>query len=199
MTKTVDARGLACPQPVILSRNALMETDAITTIVDNESARLNVSRMAEREGCLVSVDERSDGIYLSIRRDGGKPAALELPVSNPSSGNTGPLVLVVQQDIMGRGDEVLGGILVRGFFHTLGEVNPQPDTIIFYNTGVKLAVEGSPVLEDLKQLAQRGIEILSCGTCLGHFDLSDQLAVGEISNMYDIAEKLLGAGRVINL
>ena len=111
----------------------------------------------------------------------------------------GPLVLVVSSDVMGRGSEELGNILVRGFFHTLGEVEPLPQTIIFFNAGVKLACEGSPVLDDLRALEAEGIEMLVCGTCLGYFELTDKLAVGQVSNMYDIAETMLGAGKVVNL
>jgi selenium metabolism protein YedF len=197
MSKTVDARGLACPQPVILTRNALQESDAVTTIVDNETAKSNVSRMAAKQGCQVDVEEREDGIYVHLTK--GEEAAKEteaLPLAAPASG---PLVLTVPSDIMGRGDEELGGILVRAFFHTLGEVKPLPDAIIFFNSGVKLVVEGSPVVEDLQALKTRGIEILACGTCLGHFELKDKVAVGEVSNMYTIAETLLGAGKVVSL
>jgi selenium metabolism protein YedF len=100
---------------------------------------------------------------------------------------------------MGRGDEELGHILIRGFFHTLGEVEPLPDTIIFLNSGVKLVVEGSPVLGDLVALCEQGIEVLACGTCLGHYGLKEKVAVGEVSNMYTIAETMLGAGKVVSL
>jgi selenium metabolism protein YedF len=93
----------------------------------------------------------------------------------------------------------LGHILMRGFFHTLGEVNPVPDTIIFFNSGVKLVVEGSPVVEDLQTLADEAVRILACGTCLGTYELEDEVAVGEISNMYTIAETMLRAGRLVNL
>jgi selenium metabolism protein YedF len=88
---------------------------------------------------------------------------------------------------------------MRAFFHTLGEVEPRPDAIIFLNSGVKLAVEGSPVVPDIIDLEESGIEVLACGTCLGQFGLKDSLAVGEISNMYTIAEALLGAAKVVNL
>ena len=109
------------------------------------------------------------------------------------------LVLVVPADIMGRGDDALGGLLVRTFFHTLGEVTPTPDTIIFYNTGVRLVLSDSPVLEDLQELAAKGVELLACGTCVKHFEAMDRVAVGEVSNMYTIAERKLGAGKVIAL
>ena len=197
MSKIVDARGLACPQPVILTRKALQESDSVTTIVDNETAKSNVSRMAAKQGCQVDVEEREDGIYVCLTK-GEEPAGetAPLPVTAPASG---PLVLTVPSDIMGRGDEELGGILVRAFFHTLGEVESLPQTIIFFNSGVKLVVEGSPVVEDLQALKAQGVEILACGTCLGHYGLKERVVVGEISNMYTIAETMLGADKVISL
>ena len=91
------------------------------------------------------------------------------------------------------------GDLVRSFFHTLGEVEPLPQIIIFYNSGVKLACEGSRVIDDLCTLAEQGIEMLVCGTCLGYYEMTGKLIVGEVSNMYDIAEAMLGAGKVVNL
>jgi selenium metabolism protein YedF len=197
MSKIVDARGLACPQPVILTRNALQESDAVTTIVDNETAKSNVSRMAAKRGCQVDVEEQEDGIYVHLTK-GEEPAeeAAPQPVATFTSG---PLILTVPSDIMGRGDKELGGILVRAFFHTLGEVEPLPQTIIFFNSGVKLVVEGSSVVQDLQALKARGIEILACGTCLGHYGLKERVAVGEVSNMYTIAETLLGASKVVSL
>ena len=113
---------------------------------------------------------------------------------------SGPLVLVASSERMGRGEhDELGSVLIRSFFHTLGEVEPLPDTILFYNSGVKLVAEGSPVLDDLQALAGRGIEMLACGTCLGYYDLTDKVAVGEVSNMYTIAETILGAGKTVHL
>ena len=197
MTKTVDARGLPCPQPVIMTRNALHESHVVMTIVDNETAQHNVTRMAERAGCTVEAEEREDGICLHITRE---DAPLEETATQPATAPAGgPLVLVVPSEFMGRGNAELGHILVRAFFHTLGEVDPRPDTIIFFNSGVKLVVKGSPVLEDLQDLCGRGVEVLACGTCLGYYDLKDRVAVGEVSNMYTIAETLLRAGKVVSL
>ena len=197
MAKIVDARGLPCPQPVIMTRNALRESDAVTTIVDNETARHNVTRMAERAGYTVQVEQRNEDTYLQITGEGApQEEAAPAPSTAPSGG---PLVLTIPGNTMGRGDDELGGILIRGFFHTLGEVEPLPETILFFNSGVKLVAEGSPVLEDLQDLCGRGVEILACGTCLSHYELKDKIAVGEVSNMYTIAETLLDAGKVINL
>ncbi len=110
------------------------------------------------------------------------------------------LVLTIPSQVMGRGDsEELGEILIRSFFHTLGEVEPLPDTVIFFNSGVKLVVEGSEVLEDLRGLQDQGVKILACGTCLGHYGLKEKVAIGEVSNMYAIAETLLRAEKVVSL
>jgi len=196
--KTVDARGLACPQPVIRTRNALLETSSILTIVDNETAQQNVTRMAEKAGAAVQAEPRPDGIYLRITRESG--ASTE-PAQAPSAAPAGgPLVSVVPSEHMGRGEhDDLGQILTRAFLHTLGEVEPIPDTVIFLNSGVKLVVDSSPVLEDLRALVEDGVQILACGTCLGHYDLMDSVAVGEVSNMYTIAEAMLGSGRQVTL
>ncbi len=197
MTKTVDARGMPCPQPVILTRKALQEDNHVVTIVDNETAQQNVTRMAEKAGCAVRAEKRDDGIYLNIeKRETTNQVSLEKPGLSPAAG---PLVLTIPSEFMGRGDETLGRILVRAFFHTLGEVQPLPDTIIFFNSGVRLVVEGSEVLDDLRALCDQGVEILACGTCLGHYELKDKLAVGQVSNMYAIAETLLRAGKVVSL
>ena len=196
-SQTVDARGLACPQPVIQTRSALREGSNLTVIVDNDTAQKNVTRMAEKLGHAVQTEPRGDGIYLHIRGEGTAPVALPVGKAIPAEG---PLVLVVPSEFMGRGEhEELGHILVRAFFHTLGEVEPLPQTIIFFNSGAKLVAEDSPVLEDLEALAEKGIEILTCGVCLEYYGLKDKLAVGEISNMYTIAETMLGAGRVVKL
>jgi selenium metabolism protein YedF len=197
MEPIVDARGMACPQPVIKTRSALKASDAVIAIVDDDISRQNVTRMAEKAGYRVQTEHRADGIYLDIRKPGAAAQPAGAPaVSGPASG---PMVLTVPSEFMGRGDEALGQILVRGFFHTLGEVQPLPDTIIFLNSGVKLVVTGSPVLDDLRALSDQGIALLACGTCLGHYGLKEQIAVGEISNMYTIAETLLNAGKVVSL
>jgi len=109
------------------------------------------------------------------------------------------LVEAISSDRMGRGDEQLGEVLMRSHLHTLTEVTPTPDVLILFNSGVKLAVEGSPVLDDLRALGEKGATILLCGTCLGHFALKEKVAVGEISNMYAISETLLKADTVVNL
>ena len=198
MTKLVDCRGLACPQPVIQTKKAMAEAETVMTIVDNDTAKMNVSRMAGKEGYAVEVEEKDDGIYLHLTKAGALSEQTTAPAP-PTEGRVGRTVLLIPSDGMGRGDDELGGILIRSFLYTLNEVEPLPDTIVFVNAGVKLTVEDSLVLEDLQFLEQRGVEILACGTCLGHFGLKEKVAIGEISNMYTIAETLLGAGKVVAL
>ena len=197
MTKTVDARGLACPQPVIETRRAMQTESQVVTLVSSETSMTNVSRMAEKAGWQVSVAPEGDEFRIEMVK--GAAASQSEPVVGKAEVVSGPLVLVVSSEIMGRGEAELGNILVRGFFHTLGEGEPRPQTLIFFNTGIKLACEGSPVLDDLCALEAEGIEMLVCGTCLGYFELNDKLAVGQVSNMYDIAETMLRAGKVVNL
>ncbi|MEJ2542614.1 MAG: sulfurtransferase-like selenium metabolism protein YedF [Calditrichaceae bacterium] len=108
-------------------------------------------------------------------------------------------VLVISNEVLGHGDNELGSILIRSFLHTLSEAENLPETIIFYNTAVKLISKESVVLDDLNSIQKSGVKILACGTCLGHFNLKEQLAVGEISNMYDITDTMLNASKVINL
>lgn len=198
MTTIVDARGLACPQPVILTRRALLAGGDVTAIVDSTTSQHNVTRMAERAGHRVSAEERSDGIYLHISsaaQASAEPAARTAPAVT-----SGALVVLVASEFLGRGEHAeLGSVLMRSWFHTLGEVAPAPDVLILVNSGVKLAVQGSPVLDDLRALADSGVQVLACGTCLGYYALKDHLAVGEVSNMYTIAETLLGASKVVSI
>ncbi len=205
MTKTVDARGLACPQPVILTRKAMVDSPDVTVLVASAISRDNVQRMAERAGRQVTVTKVEGEFHLRIvDQSGGLVSSVggfpeEESQTSTDGRRAGSLVLVVSDNKMGRGDEELGEILVRAFFHTLGEVEPNPDTIILFNAGVRLAAEGSPVLDDLRALAASGIHIMLCGTCLKYFDLIDRVGVGVVSNMYDIAESMLAAGRIVTL
>jgi selenium metabolism protein YedF len=174
------------------------QANLVVTLVDNETARTNVSRMAKKAGWQVDVASEGDDFRISLTQGDAEPQSEPVVVGSAELLN-GPIVLVVSSDVMGRGDAELGGILVRSFFHTLGEIEPLPRTILFLNSGVKLACEGSRVLDDLCALAEQGIEMLVCGTCLGFYELTDKLDAGQVSNMYDIAEAMLGAGKVVNL
>ncbi|HOO90750.1 MAG TPA: sulfurtransferase-like selenium metabolism protein YedF [Syntrophales bacterium] len=193
MIYEIDARGLACPQPVIMTKKTIESGKDCVVIVDNEAARDNVCRMATNLGCETDVEEREG--YFRIRVTRGTARKEKKSVA-PA---TGPTVVVFPCDRMGKGDDELGNILIRGFLHTLGEISPKPDVMIFFNAGVKLTTEGSDVIEDLRALEGEGVKILVCGTCLDFFGLKDRLQAGIISNMYDIAETMLSAGKVVRI
>jgi selenium metabolism protein YedF len=197
MVTTVDARGLDCPQPVIQTRKAMEQAAQVVTLVDNDTALANVSRMANKAGWEVAVTP--DGNEFRIELAKGSARQAEPLGVGRAEVVSGPLVLVVSSEVMGQGEAELGNILVRGFFHTLGEVEPLPQTIILFNTGVKLACQGSPVVDDLCALEAEDVEMLVCGTCLSYFELTEKLVAGQVSNMYDIAETMLSAGKVVNL
>ncbi|MEW6034256.1 MAG: sulfurtransferase-like selenium metabolism protein YedF [Chloroflexota bacterium] len=192
----IDARGLACPQPVILTRKAMETESDIVTVVDNVAAQENVSRMARSQGYEVSVEEKEGDFYLRLTRAG---AEVQESAAEPCGTCDTGTVLLVTSDTLGRGDAELGRILIRSFFHSLNEVEPRPQKVVLINAGVKLAASGSEVLEDLRALAGKGVSVQACGTCLQFFGLTDALAVGEVTNMYSIVEALLGPGRVVTV
>ena len=196
--ETVDARGMACPRPVILARRAMQAGQPCLVVVDDDVSLANVSRMARAAGWEVQIEERSDGAYISLARQGEAVAApAERPAHMTPAG--GAIVVFLASDAVGQGDEALGRVLMRSFLHTLQEVEPLPEAIVCMNSGVRLAATGSPVVEDLQALADRGVQVLLCGTCLDYYHLKSEVAVGTISNMYTLAEMLLGAGRVVRM
>lgn len=199
-TKTVDARGLACPQPVVLAKQALETNEKVKVIVDNETALENVKRLGTKLGCEMKVEKENDNIYKIklTRRDGLAGLKEEfVPSCGTAPAASGPFVVVFSANTMGRGNDELGSVLIRAFMHTVAEQAVKPDVMIFYNTGVRLTVHGSEVLDDLKQLESKGVQLLVCGTCLNYFELKDKLAAGTVSNMYDILETMSRAGRLI--
>lgn len=202
MSNTVDARGLACPQPVILAKKSLKQFKDVTVIVDNETAQRNVTLAAGKQGADVDVETKDDGIYLYLKKTGLEvPAAAAGNEKTPalSAGMAAATAVVIPADTMGRGSEELGGILIRGFFHALCEQETLPEAVIFFNSGVKLVCKGSEVLDDLRKLHDSGVRILACGTCLEYFNCKDDIAVGDISNMYSIVETMTECGKIIEL
>lgn len=190
--KEIDCRGLACPQPVLTTKKAMEEEGEgeWMVIVDNPAARDNVTRFAESQGATVRVEQKGDHFYLHIERKGRAEKTEEVTKEEK-------IVVYINSNQMGVGDETLGATLIRSFIHVLSEMERKPNTLIFVNSGVWLTTEGSPVLEDLQSLSEKGVAILSCGTCLDFYKRKDKLKVGVISNMYDIARTLFEADRLI--
>ena len=199
-TVVVNAVGEQCPIPVVKATRALreMREPGILEIhVDNEIAVQNLARMAAGHNLTArweKTGEREYVVTVEVTVPVGE-APLEEPemVCAPACG----LLVAVYTDVMGRGSEELGRTLMKGFLFAVTQLPCLPEAMLFYNGGAKLTVEGSASLEDLKKLESQGVEILTCGTCLNFYGLTEKLAVGSATNMYAIVEKLAGAARVI--
>ncbi|EGO65528.1 sulfurtransferase-like selenium metabolism protein YedF [Acetonema longum] len=193
--RQINAIGDACPLPVIKTKKGLAEIEQgqLEVLVDNETAVQNIRRFAASQGCQFDVSQQ-DGIFHIL-------LLKETPQPGDSSVNseTGAVqtVVVLSSDTMGTGDDELGRILMKGFLFTLTQLDVLPDVILLYNTGAKLAAKGSASLTDLISLEKSGVAVMTCGTCLNHFGITEQLGVGEVTNMYRIVEEMRDAGRII--
>ncbi len=202
MKKIIDARGKACPLPVIEAKKALSNIvagDTLEVLVDNYIAVQNLSKLAKSENLNYSYEKVEENNFIArfvIDRN-AKNESKELDSINCNAERSENIVLVLSSDKMGEGDEKLGHTLMKGFIYALTEQDVLPKTILLYNNGAKLSVEGSDSLADLKLLESQGVEILTCGTCLNYYGLSEKLAVGTVTNMYVIAEKKMKASMII--
>lgn len=203
--KEIDCRSLECPGPVLKTKEAL-ENQAVTRIrvlVDNDAAAENVSRFLGFQNFEVSVD--SDGRTSTVEghRDQGQSAGTAKPESalRPRAGRPASrkIMVMISADRMGTGDDELGSRLMINYIKTLKEMGGELWRLVFVNSGVKLAVEGSPSMEELSELGASGVDILVCGTCLTHFGLMEAQKVGTTTNMLDIVTSMQLAEKVINL
>jgi len=202
MKKIIDARGKACPLPVIEAKKVLSNIvagDTLEVLVDNFIAVQNLSKLAKSENFDYSYEKVEENNFIArfIIDRNAKYESNELDSINCNTARSENIVLVLSSDKMGEGDEKLGHTLMKGFIYALTEQDVLPKTILLYNNGAKLSVEGSDSLADLKLLESQGVEILTCGTCLNYYGLSEKLAVGTVTNMYVIAEKKMKASMII--
>ena len=205
----IDARGQACPLPVVRAKKALaaMEEGVLEVLVDNRTAVHNLEALAKTLKVEAVSDERGEAAFAvtfakgATAGDGAAAgadadaAAAACPA--PQAAPTGGVVAVIPSEFMGSGDDELGTVLMKGFVFALTQLDELPATVLMYNGGVKLACAGSSSLDDLRALAEAGVEIMSCGTCLNHYGLADRLEVGEATNMYVIVDKQANARGII--
>lgn len=191
----LDCRGQQCPQPVVQTRKLMLAQPDRTfkVLVDDDVSRDNVTRLAKSLGYTANIIQAEATFEISLT-PGAAPEKTNVGTTKP-----GPTVIFIASDEMGRGDAKLGQILMKNFIFTLIESDTSPDAIYFVNNGVKLTVGGSDVIEPLAELANRGVDIASCGLCLEFFNVKDTLAVGRISNMLELVNALEGAGNIIRL
>ena len=205
----VNAVGDACPIPVTKTIHALSgmtEAGTVEVHVDNETAVQNLNRLATGKGLKFSAEKREEKLFV-VTLTVDDPAAVsgtalgfsgtapeEAACTPDNRDNT---VVVIGTSCLGSGDDTLGATLMKGFLYALSQQERLPRTILFYNGGAKITTEGSVSIEDLKNMEAQGVEIRTCGTCLNYYGLTDKLAVGSVTNMYDIVETMTSAGKVI--
>ena len=207
---TVDALGKTCPQPVIMTAkelDALAEAgraaESVEVLVDNMVAVENLKRLgASRHRSVEVVEEEGRWRVLLGGGDGsdaGAPApevACELPA--PDLAHVAGRTIAVGSEFMGRGDKELGAIFMKGLIYAFANADVPPTKMVFFNGGARLTCAGSESLEDIRQLEERGCEILTCGTCLDFYGIKDDLAVGGVTNLYAISQVMLDE-RVVSL
>lgn len=194
--KTIDAIGLACPQPVILAKRALNESqeEEVLVIVDNEIATQNLTRLGESQGRNTKVETLENGLYrvmfskLPKNQQQDEPDSQAVHSDCLGGFEKHPYVVVLSSEEMGGGDPAFGRKLMEGFIYALCEQDHLPAYVLCYNKGVALTTTNPKAIEDLRRLSSKGVEVLSCGLCLDFYQLKDKLQVGQVTNMYRICE-----------
>jgi len=199
MTKEIDCRGLACPAPVLQTKEAIEREhpNVIKVVVDNEASKENVSRFMKSQHLDVSI--RQEGSDFHVIGTVVPTLVAKAPVAEKTKDAPKKIMVMVANDCMGHGDDDLGEKLMVSFLKTLKEMGDELWRLVFVNNGVKLTIDGSEVLPVIQEHEKAGIHILVCGTCLTHFDLLDQKEVGETTNMLDIVTAMQLADKVINI
>ena len=200
--RTVDARGLTCPLPVVNAKKAAQEMNEegiLTVLVDNEIAVQNLQKFATQKGYEAAGEKKGEKEYevtMKLSASATAPVQEEEIQCAVDSRKNG-MVVVLSGNVMGTGDEKLGTSLMKAFVFAVTKQDVLPETIVCYNTGAYLTCEGADTLEDLKSLEAEGVNILTCGTCLDFYGIKDKLAVGTVTNMYEIVETMEKAKKVV--
>lgn len=198
----VNAMGDACPIPVVKTKNAIKEMQGggtVEVLVDNEIAVQNLTKMANQKGYQISSKKLEEHKYQAlitvgegVQEEVEDEAAYCIP-----DGRAKKTIVAIDTDLMGRGNDELGKVLMKSFIYALTQQDVLPSKVIFYNGGATLTCEGSDSLEDLHSLEAQGVEIMTCGTCLNYYGITDKLQVGSVSNMYDICEAMITADLIV--
>jgi len=192
----IDARGLACPKPVVNTKKELdkLEKGIVIVTVDNSIAKENILKLSSSSNCEAKITkDEEDLIVIEIKK--GNNVIIENKKNNELENKC----IFISSDKMGEGNDELGEVLIKGFIYTLTEVKPYPRNIIFVNSGVKLTTINESTIENLRILEEYGVNIISCGTCLDYYNVKDKLQVGSISNMYNIVEVLTNSQNTISI
>lgn len=201
--KIIDVKGKKCPMPLIETKRALKEigtNQALKIITDSESAVKNVTHYLEDNSMPVLTVKVGNAWEISVNKsDEDIENTVPEAYCSTSEEKDNSYVVVYAKDRIGEGSDELGNALVGAMLNSIKEMDTLPQKIIFMNSGINLVINGSFVIPQLKELESKGVEMIVCGTCLDYFDKMEELAIGRISNMYEIMEKMLNVGKVINL
>jgi selenium metabolism protein YedF len=204
---TVDTKGHLCPEPLIMARNGLKEVregEKILVVSDNETSYQNLMSFLTDLGAYPKAEQREGQYFIEVTKPRESSESVEsnpeVYCAVPQSGKPpADYVVVARSSRMGEGDEALGDLLIRGYFNALKGMDNLPAYIIMYNEGVKLALKDTDTAEALGELEDRGVSVIVCGTCIDFYQIKQNVGVGRISNMYQIATTLAGAGHVVYL
>jgi selenium metabolism protein YedF len=197
--KTLDCRGLACPQPVLRTKQLIessSDSTEVLVVVDNSASAQNVVRFLESRGFNALLRQNGDDFEIKAETSGERTAEIPEPETDTSAEKT---LVLITKNTMGFGDDLLGSGLMLNFLSTLNEMGEALWRLVFLNSGVKLTIEGAETLPGIQQLEAQGVSVLVCGTCLNHFNLLEQKGVGETTNMLDIVTSLQLADKVISV
>jgi len=204
----IDARGKACPMPVLMTEEALAKIGEgiIEVLVDNEESALNVSGYAAQKGMF--AETAKEGRDWKVKVVKGYTCEVQraepLPQSHSSAGlvqseeseKKKTLLLIIGTDSLGK-DEDLGKKLMKGFFDTMKVYKQLPHTMFFLNAGVKLTSVNEETAGVLKEIEAMGVEIYSCGTCLKHYNLEPELKVGYRGTTNHIVEGMQDFDKIV--
>ncbi len=211
MSDILDARGLACPAPVLMAKKALDDgaVGSISILVDNDASMENVSRFLSSRSAGVDVIREGADFKITAEIPEAEDPESSQSASPATAAENGAnavkesgikkIMVLAATDRMGFGDDDLGKKLMISFVKTIEEMGDELWRLVFVNNGVKLCIKGSEVLETLQKYEADGLKIMVCGTCLTHFDLMKEKEVGETTNMLDIVTAMQLADKVIQL
>ena len=203
--KLIDTKGMKCPQPLVMAKKTLREIDVGATfelITNNDASKNNLERFLKDNNTPFECSSSSGIHSFRITKGAGTFSSgtpedyCEAPPQKPEQAKA-DYVVVFDSETMGSGNDDLGMILIKSFLTSIDETAGLPDAMLFYNSGVKLALKDSLVLEELSDLQEKGVNILLCGTCLNFYNIKNDIAVGLISNMLEITEIMTTASKII--
>lgn len=188
----IDAMGQMCPTPIIRMKSALRQNpseNSFEILVDNEVTTQNLKKMAKELNIDFNVEKIENKKYIvKYTKTNDSLAESKIESFRVENITKDDYVVIISSDEMGVGDSKFSKTLLEGFIYALTEQDKLPSYVAFYNKGVTLTTLNEKTIEDIKSLEDRGVRILSCGLCLGNYNLKDKLKVGEITNLYKITE-----------